>query len=72
VILRKSLRRAQVLAFFANRDSCLIGLEAWAHYWARELGTLGHEVRLISPQFVKPYVKGNKNDANERRRSAKR
>ena len=67
VILRKSLRRAQVLAFFANRDACLIGLEACAgaHYWARELGKLGHEVRLISPQFVKPYVKGNKNDAND-------
>ena len=67
VVLRKSLRRAQVLAFFANRDLCLIGLEACAgaHYWARELGKLGHEVRLISPQFVKPYVKGNKNDAND-------
>jgi len=67
VVLRKSLRRAQVLAFFANLDACLIGLEACAgaHYWARELGKLGHEVRLMSPQFVKPYVKGNKNDAND-------
>ncbi len=66
-VLRKSLRRAQVLAFFANLDACLIGLEACAgaHYWARELGKLGHEVRLMSPQFVKPYVKGNKNDAND-------
>lgn len=67
VMLRKLLRRAQVLEFFANLEPCLIGLEACAgaHYWARELGKLGHEVRLMSPQFVKPYVKGNKNDAND-------
>lgn len=65
--LRKTLKRAQVLVFFANLPPCLIGLEACAgsHYWARELMKLGHEVRLISPQFVKPYVKGNKNDAND-------
>ena len=66
-VLRKQLKRAQVLAFFANLPACLIGIEACAgaHYWARELTKLGHEVRLISPQFVKPYVKGNKNDAND-------
>jgi transposase len=66
-VLRKQLKRPQVLAFFANLPACLIGLEACAgaHYWARELARLGHEVRLISPQFVKPYVKGNKNDAND-------
>jgi transposase len=66
-VLRKPLRRAQLLPFFANLPPCLIGLEACAgsHYWARELSKLGHEVRLISPQFVKPYVKGNKNDAND-------
>jgi transposase len=67
VVVRKSLRRAQVSEFFANLPSCLVGLEACAgaHYWARELGKQGHEVRLMSPQFVKPYVKGNKNDAND-------
>jgi transposase len=67
VVLRKQLRRAQVLAFFANLPPCRIGLEACAgaHYWARELIKLGHDARLISPQFVKPYVKGNKNDAND-------
>jgi transposase len=67
VALRKQLKRVQVLAFFANLSPCLIGLEACggAHYWARELLKLGHDARLISPQFVKPYVKGNKNDAND-------
>jgi transposase len=65
--LGKPLRRAQVLPFFANLPSCLVGMEACggAHYWARELTKLGHTVRLIAPQFVKPYVKGNKNDAND-------
>ena len=66
-VLRKQLKRNQVLAFFGNLLPCLIGLEACAgaHYWARELIKLGHDARLISPQFVKPYVKGNKNDAND-------
>jgi transposase len=66
-VLRKQLKRNQVLAFFANLLPCLIGLEACsgAHYWARELTKLGHDARLISPQFVKPYVKGNKNDSND-------
>ena len=66
-VLRKQLKRAQMLAFFANLPVCQIGLEACAgaHYWARELIKLGHDARLISPQFVKPYVKGNKNDAND-------
>ena len=66
-VLRKTLKRAQVLAFFANAPTCLIGMEACAgaHYWARELAQLGHTVKLIAPQFVKPYVKGNKNDAND-------
>lgn len=65
--LSKSLRRSQVLPFFANLPPCLVGMEACggAHYWARELTKLGHTVRLIAPQFVKPYVKGNKNDAND-------
>jgi transposase len=66
-VLRKQLKRAQVLAFFANLPPALIGIEACAgaHYWARELIKQGHAVRLIAPQFVKPYVKGNKNDAND-------
>lgn len=56
-----------MLAFFRQLEPCLIGLEACsgAHYWARELGKLGHDVRLMAPQFVKPYVKGGKNDAND-------
>lgn len=66
-VLRKQLKRNDVLAFFANLLPCLIGLEACggSHYWARELIKLGHDARLISPQFVKPYVKGNKNDSND-------
>jgi transposase len=64
-IMRKKLRRAQVIPFFADLPPCLIGMEACAsaHYWARELRALGHEVRLIPPQYVKPFVKTNKNDA---------
>jgi transposase len=66
-VLRKQLKRREVLAHFANVPAAVIGIEACAgaHYWARELIRLGHTVRLISPQFVKPYVKGNKNDAND-------
>ncbi|MFW8567343.1 IS110 family transposase [Orrella sp. 11846] len=65
LVLRKKLRRDQVMVFFANLEPCLIGMEACgsAHHWARQLQSLGHEVRLISPQFVKPYVKSNKHDA---------
>jgi transposase len=65
VVLRKQLRRGQVLAFFSRLPSCLVGLEACAtaHYWAREFGALGHEVRLMPAQYVKAYVKRNKNDA---------
>jgi len=63
--LKKQLKRAQVLPFFANLPPCLIGMEACgsAHYWARKLNELGHTVKLMAPQFVKPYVKTNKNDA---------
>src|SRR5690348_6138126 len=63
-VLKKQLRRAQVAEFFAKLPPCLIGMEACgsAHHWARKLRTLGHTVRLISPQFVKPYVKANKTD----------
>jgi transposase len=64
-VLSKRLRRSAVLGFFAGQEPCLVGMEACAgaHYWARELSTLGHEVRLMPPQYVKPYVKRNKNDA---------
>jgi len=64
-VLRKQLKRDQVAPFFANLPPCLIGIEACAsaHHWARKLQTMGHTVRLMAPQFVKPYVKGNKNDA---------
>ena len=64
-VLRKQLRRAQVLAFFSRLPRCLVGMEACAtaHYWARELRALGHEVRLMPAQYVKAYVKRNKNDA---------
>jgi transposase len=64
-VLRKQLRREQVASFFANLPACLVGMEACssAHHWARKLQALGHTVRLMAPQFVKPYVKSNKNDA---------
>jgi len=65
VVIRKSLRRAQMLPFFARLPSCLVGMEACgtSHYWARELIKLGHEVRLMPPAYVKPYVKRSKTDA---------
>lgn len=64
-VLKKQLKRSQVMAFFANLPPCLIGMEACgsAHYWARQLQALGHTVKLMAPQFVKPYVKTNKHDA---------
>src|SRR5260370_33743684 len=60
-VLRKRLRRKEVLAFFARLPPTVIGMEACgaAHYWARELKHLGHEVKLIAPQHVKPYVQRN-------------
>jgi transposase len=64
-VLRKQLKRDQVAPFFANLPPCLIGIEACAsaHHWACKLQSLGHTVRLMAPQIVKPYVKSNKNDA---------
>lgn len=64
-VVRRSLKRAQMRTYFARLEPCLIGMEACgsAHYWARELTALGHTVRLMAPQFVKPYVKSQKNDA---------
>jgi transposase len=63
-VLRKQLKRRQVLPFFANLAPCLIGMEACnrAHHWGRQLQKVGHTVKLMAPQFVKPYVKTNKND----------
>jgi transposase len=64
-VLRKRLRRSQVISFFAQLPRCLVGLEACAtaHYWARELEAAGHEVRLMPAQYVKAYLKRNKTDA---------
>ena len=64
VVLKKQLRRVQMASFFVNLPQCLIGMEACgsAHYWARKLQDQGHTVRLMAPQFVKPYVKTNKHD----------
>jgi transposase len=64
VALRKQLKRSQVVAFFTQLTPCRIGMEACggAHFWARKLMECGHTVKLIAPQFVKPYVKSNKND----------
>ncbi|MCP5275417.1 MAG: IS110 family transposase [Burkholderiales bacterium] len=63
-VLRKQLRRSEMAKFFANLEPCLIGIEACgsSHYWARKLSEFGHTVKLMSPQFVKPYVKTNKHD----------
>ena len=65
IALKKQLKRDQVAAFFVNLPPCLIGMEACgsAHHWARKLEGFGHTLRLMAPQFVKPYVKTNKNDA---------
>ena len=64
-VLRRKLRRADVLPFFARLPSCLVGMEACAgsHHWAREIAALGHQVRLIPPAYVKPFVKRGKTDA---------
>jgi transposase len=64
VVLERQIRRAELLRFFGKLPRCLIGLEACAtaHYWGRELAAIGHEVRLIPPHYVKPYVRRNKSD----------
>jgi transposase len=65
VVARRSLRRGQVVRYFAKLPACLVGMEACAtaHYWEREIGKLGDEVRLIPPAYAKAYVRRNKNDA---------
>ena len=67
VMLRRRLRRGQVLGFFAKLAPAVVGLEACggAHYWARQLSALGHEIRMMSPGYVKPYVKRNKTDGRD-------
>ncbi len=64
-VIRRRLRRSQMISFFKKLPACLIGVEACptSHYWARELQALGHEVRIMPANYVKPYVKRNKNDA---------
>lgn len=66
-VLSKVVRRGQMMRFFTQMPPCLIGMEACgsAHFWARKLSELGHTVKLMAPQFVKPYVKTNKNDARD-------
>jgi len=65
VVIQKKLRRSQVLSFLKMLPPCIVGMEACAtsHYWAREIGALGHEVRLMAPSYVKAYVRRQKNDA---------
>jgi len=66
-VLRKRMSRTKLIEFVANLQPCIIGIEACggSHYWARLFKQSGHEVRMMSPQFVKPYVKSNKNDRND-------
>lgn len=65
VVVRRALRRAQLLDFFRNLEPCLVGIEACAsaHHWANAIGHFGHTVRLMPPAYVKAYVKRNKTDA---------
>ena len=68
-VRKRMLRRGQVLEYFAQFEPCLVAMEACAgaHYWGREMEKLGHTVKLIPPQCVKPYVQGNKNGYNDAR-----
>ena len=65
IAFNRSLRRKQVLSFFERLEPCVVGMEACgtSHYWAREITRLGHDVRLVPPAYVKPYVKRGKSDA---------
>ena len=66
-VVHRELRRRQLLPFMQQLEPCLVGMEAcWStHYWAREMAKIGRQVRLMSPQFVRRYVKSNKNDARD-------
>jgi transposase len=66
-MVQRQLRRRQLLPFMAQLPNCLVGMEACggAHYWAREIAKLGHEVKPMSPRFVRPYVKSSENDARD-------
>ncbi len=67
VLLRKKLRREQLLSFFSKLPACMVAMEACSssHHWGREIGALGHTIRLIPPAYVKPFVKRQKNDASD-------
>ena len=67
VVVQRTLRREAVLAWFVQRAPCLVGMEACAsaHWFARELGALGHTARIIAPEFVRPFRLSGKNDAND-------
>ena len=69
-VLSKRLSRGKLAEYMANTAPCLVGIEACgsAHYWARVFESHGHTVKIMSPQFVKPYVKSNKNDARDGKR----
>jgi transposase len=71
-VLKRRIRRGPILAFFASLPPCLVALEACftSHFWAREIAKHGHEVRMIPPQYVKPFVKRNKTDSADALRSA--
>ena len=64
-VLRKRLSRTKLIEFMSNLAPCLVGIEACgsAHYWARTFKSMGHSAKMMAPQFVKPYIKSNKNDA---------
>src|SRR5947207_15728528 len=74
VVIRRRLQPSEIAAFFADLPACLVGIEACAtaHRWARLIGASGHQVRLIPPSYVKPYVRRSKTDAAMPRRSARR
>ncbi len=74
VVVRKALRRSQVISFFAKTARCLVGIEACgtSHHWARELIALGHNVKLMPPAYVKPYVSAAKPMRLMPKRSARR
>jgi transposase len=69
VVFRKKLSRSQFQRFMSEHPRCLVAMEACggAHHWAREMDRLGHEVRLIAPRYVKPFIKRQKNDGEEDR-----